>query len=791
MKLPSSANLGVQRLASAPSEAPAMLAKGQAVAEATQSIDQAFAIHDERKARDYALEQNNNFTIAQGEEEARLRSLTDDGDEYIQGMETFFKKQKDIAISNAKGPRQESAVNRLYDGLEGRYSPAIFKAGQQMNEAKSERLVGDLITAEQKNIYNSPGEYKQSVDVAIAGVNDSDLTESRKADLRRDIKSNLKYTSIIAMADIDAKTAIESLKEDNPSLNAKQLKSLDRYAKSKLKEQNKALLDNSMVAMKSLSENVSISARSGDVVASGNAVNEYSETVDALVGSGVIDASRGSELKRSILREEKSQELLGDLEVVAEDNSVQSAMVMLDNMSSRPPSNFSQDQWDKFRVSAQQSLNRKAARQKSESKSIKSEMDRQKSISRGSLFMDAGIPADPAKSSQDRKDVNAYYEEISPEWDGDLNDLIAQNVDFVDKTGIIPDQLISNMNASMRSGSVDHVITMMETMQRIQEDRPGALRDIPDDARSVALQVSDSMRNGLSSADAIEIARKNTYGVDGTRRKELSMLADEADPTKTFESLVNDRFDPGVFYGDGRLFPGEPDIPPGMYATFKSNFNDFMVKTDGNIEQSENLAFESTVKFWGVTNVGGDRRFMRNPPESFYHVDGFDDVWIEDQLNLDAEALGLVDAVIGIDNKTLRSDSPTYPILAVNDRGFLDDVKDENGRLARFKPDFKKSDVFIDISEAPQKALESAKEKRKRNIERRANVLRRRITSRVGGDLDNKDKIREAVNRMLAVEQIDFIEAKEVLDAFSAGDIKDIPGYDILVERGLIRDDSI
>ena len=198
--------------------------------------------------------------------------------------------------------------------------------------------------------------------------------------------------------------------------------------------------------------------------------------------------------------------------------------------------------------------------------------------------------------------------------------------------------------------------------------------------------------------------------------------------------MVDNEFDPNKMPIIG-LFSSAPEIPAGMQSTYLSNFNDFMVMTNGNVSQAEKLAFQSTKRVWGVSEAGGKRRFMQFPPESFYHVEGFDDDWIDDQLLEDLEGMGVEDAVMGVDALTARSSKPSYPILAPNKNGVLDILEDENGQPLRFQPDFAKTTEYQDLANAPQKAVMKAEERMQRNLTEKANKIRRKVNASLWREL--------------------------------------------------------
>lgn len=541
-------------------------------------------------------------------------------------------------------------------------------------------------------------------------------------------------------------------------------------------------------------------SRDGDNEGAASSILAAFAGIDSAVRAGFISEEQAKVQRRELEKGTVEESVKGDLFRTFEDEGPESAYAKLDDMFDKRKAGFTPDEWDSFVAGAQTDLNRRLKNlQAQTAKAIKVE-DHNASIQRGLLFTSPNIPADPTKSSQDRKDVNNYYNSVSDQWAGTPNQLIERNVEFVENTGIVPDKLISNMAAVMRSGSDDQAMAHMELMQRIQQDSPGSVADFSAESRAMAIQVSDAIGNGQDPAIAVETARKQTYGLTPTQKEELRLASSgreqKSERLSSFEDMIDNSFDPGIF-------GSAPDVPAGMQAAYMANFDDFMALTNGSVEQSEKLAFESTKKVWGVTSIGGKRRFTQYPPESFYHVDGFDDGWIENQMLEEAEALGVGEPILGVDDLTSREDSPSYPILAVNDRGMLDIARDSTGDPLRFRPDFKETKEYKDLIAEPGKKVERAAKRRASNVEHRAGQIRRKITSHMftGSGIARSDRaeylsteegrqdVRSTINNLLAIGDIDQIEAKQSMEAFGAGSLADLPAFEILVNAGKIDAD--
>lgn len=407
------------------------------------------------------------------------------------------------------------------------------------------------------------------------------------------------------------------------------------------------------------------SAFDGDVEQAGlnlaAAINSINERTD-------IGPEKKAILTREVQKEERESSFSGELSREFDEEGPQAAYDSLDKMAGSPPKGFTLDEWDAFVKKEQTKINRKVQRQNIDAKKLSKEQERKFSIARGMTFLDPSIPADPAKSGDDRKDVNLAYDELSLGWGSLPPEMQMQNnIDFVNNTGIVPDAMIANTNAAMRSGQADQVLAMADYVSRLQETSPQSLKDMPDESRAMALQIVDAQRAGMDVDVAMVFARKNTYGLTDTEKDVIRVKTQEVskDLDGALQTRVNSDTDEGGF--DTGLFSNVPDVPPSMLGDYRNSFGRFMVLTGGDEDQSQKLAYDASVKnVWAVTETGGPKRFMKYAPEAIYNIQGIGTDWIEEQFNEEMEIAGADGAIMATDTSVARSETPSYPILVTN-----------------------------------------------------------------------------------------------------------------------------
>ncbi len=504
--------------------------------------------------------------------------------------------------------------------------------------------------------------------------------------------------------------------------------------------------------------------------------------IDSISNRSDLSDEQKSIAIRNVQLQEREAFNSGELSRTYDSEGAGAALDQLSKMDGNPPKGFTPDEWDKFISQEHKKINRRISREKTQTKE---ELDAAKlaaSVSRGSLFTSPDIPADPAGSSQDRKDINNFYDSTSQNWVNlPPQEQVDLNVDFVNDTGLVPKQMISNVNAAMRSGNVDQVALMTDYMTRIQEETPASLKDIPEESRAIALQVSDAQRAGMDVEVALEQARKSAFGLTDSERDVIRVTTQEV--SKALPGVLQDAVDLDVDEGgfDTGIFSRVPDVPPMMLADYRNSFGRFMEMTGGNSEQSQKLAFQSTKSVWGVTETGGPKRFSKYAPETIYAVHGSNNNWIEEQFNSEMEVLGTEGAVLAIDKSTARETQPSYPVFVPNkETGILEPLRVEGQDNMTWRPDYKLTDEFQKLAGAPTLEIANAKRQREIDLTKRANVIANGIRARVlnrefipfneRADFLKSEQGREfigqAIDGMLQSRKIDEVESQEARSAF-------------------------
>ena len=409
------------------------------------------------------------------------------------------------------------------------------------------------------------------------------------------------------------------------------------------------------------------------------------------------------------------------------------AFLALEEMADTP-TGWSPEEWQDVTNKGLAHANKLAMAENELLKLSTKQIEAQELQNRGSVLFENGIAIDPYKTTEgakyDYKAINSYYETTYSEEINRLpvNEQLNANTAFVQRTGIIPEQLEERINAFARNGDITQAGIAADQLARIQEVSPQAIRDLKPEVKSVLLSVSDAMRAGSDVESALEAARKSAFHMTEAQKQEIAIASKEysADLSSNLQTMLNRGPDEGGF--DKWNTFGAPASPPAMEAEYKVLFDKYMVLQDGNAANAEKLAYEDLKNVWSVSDITGG--FMKHAPEAVYAVPGVDSDWMKEQF--DQETADYNNASIVVDAATARSKRPEYKLMHVDDRGITVPVYDENNMPLVWTPDYTQTEEFKEFQNQPS-AVEKAKLQREKNKVSNLNQKVKMINARMYG----------------------------------------------------------
>ncbi len=315
-----------------------------------------------------------------------------------------------------------------------------------------------------------------------------------------------------------------------------------------------------------------------------------------------------------------------------------------------------------------------------------------------STTLQTGQPLD-SKNTDHVKAVDEFYNGLggqdmlaSPEGRTMATNLVRQ-------TGIIPSDMRSFIRVQARAGNQ----AAAEMIERLNEDAPAVLRDLPQSEIAFGLQAAELSKAGMEPDQAMNLARKNVYQLEESEREVLSnqYQPERKNNLSALNGYIDDDFD--------GWFTSQPEAPAALQGEFENLTESYYLQTR-DIGMARKLAWSDLKRVWAVTEINGGRHLMKYAPEAFYGVG--DNDWMQTQLQSDVATLGVTDPVkVVADNQTAREKVPSYAVLRVREDGLTEPVLNENNQPIRWRPDFASSEAGRKAAKEREDAVKSARKR--------------------------------------------------------------------------------
>lgn len=364
-------------------------------------------------------------------------------------------------------------------------------------------------------------------------------------------------------------------------------------------------------------------------------------------------------------------------------------------------------------------------------------------------------PLDP-RSGEDRDALDAYYREtLAPRIrELDTNQAFSELALFVDRVGIVPPALRGQLRGTLRSGETEQKVAAADLIDRIRQRNPAALQDFAKEDIAVAEQISVLIGRGVEPQKAVERAEDLVFNADEPARALRRARLTQDNILEVMETRFIDDMNQSVV---DRL-----EVPDPLVAEYREAVSKAYELT-GDDEAADRQARTELQAIWSPTRVLGPARWMKLAPERF-GLPGLSDsenaAWMREQALEDirkqviAEPEGSLSPTLGglsgplkptiqapaqpepkesaaeaapgplEERLLLQADpitareagipgvTPSYRILLRNAEGALDFLRDGDGRVLRWTPNYKTSPAFAReekrISEAERRARKEA-----------------------------------------------------------------------------------
>ena len=332
------------------------------------------------------------------------------------------------------------------------------------------------------------------------------------------------------------------------------------------------------------------------------------------------------------------------------------------------------------------------------------------------------------QDDKDHKDiVNFHYNQLSMKWlttGKTPDDFVNLSIDYVRRTGIVPKVMEDNIVSGLNSTDDSKVIASATMLEKLTNAHNRSVNQFTDKSISFGEQVLQYNREGMSPQDAVKLANqmRNVPSSEKDARERQMGIIEKDTPSK---GIIQDRINNGWFEGGNIPFVNwgpDPVINEVITAEFSKIREREYVRT-GDDDVAQKAAFTMLKKNWGVTNIDGNRRFMRKAPELFYSQATLsleeNTAWMRNQLISDYSENAILpenfaeNLILTINpTQTTRDGLPVYMVLSKDpETGIISETA-----LNAWVPDYSLTPEFKKRNEEIAKSVDEAEYIRRQKV---------------------------------------------------------------------------
>ncbi|HHU0605073.1 TPA: hypothetical protein ACT91W_000429 [Morganella morganii] len=229
-----------------------------------------------------------------------------------------------------------------------------------------------------------------------------------------------------------------------------------------------------------------------------------------------------------------------------------------------------------------------------------------------------GVPLDPNNKSN-KAATDSYYAVNFSNLDLKDENQVAGVIKLVGSTGIIPTQLLSNLNAAAVTQDPKVVLPAADLVSRLYEKNPTAITGLSNEKQAFYLNIKQYQDAGVDGEKSIELAYNLAY--NQTDALKMQIAAEQStQPYKKERMNAADDFvskQSSIF----RIDPSATDTTPEAkryLSDYESLFDINFRVTGGNADIAKKMTHQQIARRWSITEVNGKAQLMKYAPESLY-----------------------------------------------------------------------------------------------------------------------------------------------------------------------------
>ncbi|ECG5317635.1 hypothetical protein E1A40_08960 [Salmonella enterica subsp. enterica serovar Aba] len=237
-----------------------------------------------------------------------------------------------------------------------------------------------------------------------------------------------------------------------------------------------------------------------------------------------------------------------------------------------------------------------------------------------SRSLQTNIPLDPSNKNNQAAADSYFSQEFSSGFNIRDNKDINTATAIISKSGIIPSQISSIMNAGARTKDSKVTMPVAELFGRIYDTNPAAVNEVPKDTQSYLLYTKHLTDAGVAPEQAIEQAYNATYNQTDVMRAQIS----DTQKTAAYKKSRNKAM--GDFIGtQSQWLRDDPSADAAtpeaarMRADFSTAYDENFIIAGGDEAIAKKMTEQQIGRVWAVSEVNGNARLMKYAPEALYN----------------------------------------------------------------------------------------------------------------------------------------------------------------------------
>lgn len=282
-----------------------------------------------------------------------------------------------------------------------------------------------------------------------------------------------------------------------------------------------------------------------------------------------------------------------------------------------------------------------------------------------------------------------YINAVKPQMQGLAPDAQKEMlVNFVNKVGVVPDQMQSQLRGVFRGGDPEAKVFYADLVGRIQEAKPEALDDIENKDIAQAVMINELVKSGTPNLEAVARVEDMQKSINPARLQILKTELSEARGKSTVADRLTKAKAPfSNMFGIAPSLPDDPQLGynQALLNDYERTYESWYNYTNGDAKIAEDQTKKSLNRLWGVSEINGSKRLVKYPVEKAYP--NIEPAELRKKLVNDVKAIKKYkdineeDILIQDTMDTARlwnTGTPTYRVIVKNKDGVFENVFDND-----------------------------------------------------------------------------------------------------------------